>query len=286
MKTIKLLTLLALAFSTTITNAQTKCDVFHPVARGNLNEAKATISHILNNERITISDVATGTKIKYKEASVFDDRIELTFKKGGSRILFFSDIFGDKNIEFVACKEHRVFNAKSSADYYNDYIDNLAVINIYFSSDLEMNTFKVSSSTRELADALYFIQNQLNITRYDSLLTAFKPLVEHYLSLKVKPSLSEKQREYLIQAGVCNKQKDYEKAIALFNKAIESDQTSYPAAYFNIALISAQLQRYEAAIFNMKKYLLLEPDAPDARSSQDKIYEWKMMIQENSALTN
>jgi hypothetical protein len=29
----------------------------------------------------------------------------------------------------------------------------------------------------------------------------------------------------------------------------------------------------------MKKYLLLEPDASDARGAQDKIYEWEIMTQ-------
>lgn len=29
----------------------------------------------------------------------------------------------------------------------------------------------------------------------------------------------------------------------------------------------------------MKQYLLLEPEAKDARSAQDKIYEWELMIQ-------
>jgi hypothetical protein len=28
----------------------------------------------------------------------------------------------------------------------------------------------------------------------------------------------------------------------------------------------------------MKKYLLIEPDASDARSAQDKIYEWEIMM--------
>jgi hypothetical protein len=28
----------------------------------------------------------------------------------------------------------------------------------------------------------------------------------------------------------------------------------------------------------MKQYLTLEPDAKDARSAQDKIYEWELMM--------
>ncbi|HEY3389684.1 MAG TPA: hypothetical protein VGK38_08950, partial [Prolixibacteraceae bacterium] len=77
-----------------------------------------------------------------------------------------------------------------------------------------------------------------------------------------------------------NQQKAFEKAIEYYNKAIDLDQTAYPAAYSNIALLSAQLHRYDAAISSMKKYLLLQPDASDARGAQDKIYEWEIMLKQ------
>ena len=70
----------------------------------------------------------------------------------------------------------------------------------------------------------------------------------------------------------------YDKAIELYNKAIEVDQSAYPAGYSNLALLSAQINKFDAAIFYMKKYLLLEPEATDARSAQDKIYEWEAQI--------
>ena len=50
--------------------------------------------------------------------------------------------------------------------------------------------------------------------------------------------------------------------------------------YANLALLSAQLHQYNAAIYYMKKYLMLEPEAEDARSAQDKIYLWESMLQE------
>jgi len=56
------------------------------------------------------------------------------------------------------------------------------------------------------------------------------------------------------------------------------DQTAYPSAYSNLALLLAQIHMFDAAIYNMKKYLLLEPEAADARSAQDKIYEWKAQL--------
>lgn len=42
-----------------------------------------------------------------------------------------------------------------------------------------------------------------------------------------------------------------------------------------------ELKRYPSSIFYMKKYLMLVPDASDARSAQDKIYEWEEKISNN-----
>lgn len=88
----------------------------------------------------------------------------------------------------------------------------------------------------------------------------------------------EEQRKYVVQANALNRLKDYYGAIGLYLKAIDVDPVSYPGAYFNLALLNAQLRRYNAAVSYMKQYLLLVPDAKDARSAQDKIYEWEIMM--------
>ena len=67
---------------------------------------------------------------------------------------------------------------------------------------------------------------------------------------------------------------------------IERDPTCYPAAYYNLALLEGQMNLPFAAITYMKHYLLLVPDAPDARSAQDKIYEWELLMPESGAMTN
>ena len=90
--------------------------------------------------------------------------------------------------------------------------------------------------------------------------------------------MSEEQREFVVQANALNQRKDYARAIDLYLKAIDLDPVSYPGAYFNLALLSAQLKRYKQAISYMKQYLLLVPEAKDARSAQDKIYEWKILM--------
>jgi tetratricopeptide (TPR) repeat protein len=125
---------------------------------------------------------------------------------------------------------------------------------------------------KEMADALYFIQQQLNTKRYDTSLIAFKLFSEKYKALTVKPAMPEEQRKYIVKANLYNQQKEYEKPIEQYERAIEIDQIVYPAAYNNLALLFAQVHSYNTAIYYMKKYLLLEPESQDARAGQDKIY--------------
>ena len=49
------------------------------------------------------------------------------------------------------------------------------------------------------------------------------------------------------------------------------------AIRFNRALILEKCECYDEAIREMKRYMQLSPNAPDARKAQDKIYEWEGM---------
>lgn len=154
-------------------------------------------------------------------------------------------------------------------------------------------TFRFSSSetARDFAENMYYLllpyDKQLltfNQARAaDSILMAdsiqFSISAAKYRELQEKPAVTEEQRKCIVQANSMNEKKDYTNAIQLYRKVIEINPTSYPAAYFNLALISALTRDYRYAIYNMRKYLLLVPDAPDARAAQDKIYEWEFEIE-------
>lgn len=90
--------------------------------------------------------------------------------------------------------------------------------------------------------------------------------------------ITEEQRKYIVQANAANEKKDYANAMLLYRKAIEVNLYSYPDAYFNMALIFANLEHYYQAAYIMRAYLILKPDAEDARKAQDKIYEWELNI--------
>lgn len=128
-----------------------------------------------------------------------------------------------------------------------------------------------------VGEELKFIQQALRKAQQDDLLKSFQPLVEQYRAMQTKPQVTEEQRKFIVQANIMTQKKDYTKAIEFYAKALEVNPFSFPAAHYNMALISAQQGRYSAAVTSMKKYLMLLPEAEDARTAQDKIYEWEAL---------
>ncbi len=139
--------------------------------------------------------------------------------------------------------------------------------------------FKKEKVAKNFADLLCTIQKIIfePTEEEQNQLIEFKPLALKYRELTIKPEMPEEQRKYVVQANTLTNMKDYKGAIAIYLKAVKIDPVSYPGAYTNLALLSAQLKRYDDAISYMEKYLMLVPDASDARGAQDKIYEWEIM---------
>jgi tetratricopeptide (TPR) repeat protein len=137
---------------------------------------------------------------------------------------------------------------------------------------------------KKIADDLYLIQQTLNnlAKKQRQELARFEAVAAKYRSLPIKPQVSEEQRRLVVQANSQTQQKQYLDAIVLYEKTIALDPISYPAAYFNLALLLAQEKAFNSAIYQMKHYLMLVPEAKDARSAQDKIYEWEGQIQETA----
>ncbi len=148
---------------------------------------------------------------------------------------------------------------------------------IYLGDEIVIYMDNAWDVSQRVADDLYFIQQ--NYQKYmDDQSALFEKQTNQYRSLAIKPEVSEELRRYIVQANAANQNKEYGAAIRQYQKAVELDPVSYPEAYFNLALLSAQGKRYKSAIHYMKQYLALVPDATDARSAQDKMYEWEFML--------
>ncbi|MBN2419865.1 MAG: tetratricopeptide repeat protein [Deltaproteobacteria bacterium] len=140
--------------------------------------------------------------------------------------------------------------------------------------------FKKEKVAKKFADMLCAVQKFINEPTEEEIKqdAEFKALASKYRELSIKPEMSEEQRKYIVQANTLTKMKDYEGAIEIYLEAIKIDPVSYPGAYSNLGLLSAQLKLYDEAISYMEKYLMLAPDAEDARGAQDKIYEWEILM--------
>ncbi|HUR67085.1 MAG TPA: tetratricopeptide repeat protein [Chitinophagaceae bacterium] len=138
--------------------------------------------------------------------------------------------------------------------------------NYIFDEDFEL--------CKQIVNALFIIKTKDQYAADQQELESFKPIAQQYKSLLIKPDLKEETRRFIVQATTATEEKRYNDAIDLLEKAITVDP-AYPQAHFNRALLWAQVTIYGAAILEMKKYLMLVPDAADARASQDKIYEWE-----------
>jgi peptidylprolyl isomerase len=106
----------------------------------------------------------------------------------------------------------------------------------------------------------------------------FDEVVRTYRAAAKKPVLPEDAHKFKVQAESAVREKQFDEAIGLYAQALKVAPW-WPAGHFNRALLLAETDAYADAIAEMKRYLLLVPDASDARAAQDKVYEWERKAQ-------
>ena len=133
-----------------------------------------------------------------------------------------------------------------------------------------------SFSNDEIVNALYVLkQNAIkDIAEYDSSFTV--SLADYRKKAASNATLPEEANKYKVQAEGAVRDKEFDDAADLYAAALKIAPW-WPAGHFNRALLLGETGDYEMAKREMKHYLLLVPDAPNARAAQDKIYEWERL---------
>ena len=90
----------------------------------------------------------------------------------------------------------------------------------------------------------------------------------------IKFVFSEDARKYKVQAEGAVRDKKFNDAANLYGEALKVAPW-WPEGHFNRALVLSETGDYDTAMREMKHYLQLAPDAPNARAAQDKIYDWE-----------
>jgi tetratricopeptide (TPR) repeat protein len=153
-------------------------------------------------------------------------------------------------------------NCNSCKGKYKKYMD---------CTDKQHDTLRVFSRYFNLAQ-------KIQIASLPTVLEKFKDSISKFNYTFQRPTFTEEQRALAVQANYLTENKDLYGAIAKFDLCNKLNPYSFPEVYFNLALLFSKIGNFHFAILNMKKYLALKPDAEDARSAQDKIYEWELRI--------
>lgn len=257
-----------------LVNAEDWDEVYYPyhfAKNTDITTLNSEISKLLAEIYVDYDDKIKGFK-KPTKIVAYNDRIE--FKAGKELLTFkyYEDLL-NCNIKVYINYTRRASDRTVLKSGYAHIL--VGKFHFYKDDDIK----KGVQNMKDISEILLNLQYNLNIPRFDSLLKEFEPIAAKYQRLAVKPAVSEQLRELIVKANLLTESKLYERAIEEFERAVETDPTSYPDAYSNMAILSARIKRYDKAIFNMKKYLMLVPEAEDARSSQDKIYQWKLMLE-------
>lgn len=95
----------------------------------------------------------------------------------------------------------------------------------------------------------------------------------------VNPELPEAARRFKVQAEDAVREKKFDDASDLYKQALNISPL-WPEGHFNRALVLGETGSYDSAVREMKRYLLLAPNASNARAAQDKIYVWERKADE------
>ena len=103
---------------------------------------------------------------------------------------------------------------------------------------------------------------------------AFQDVVVSLRSAATKPTIPENARMYKLQAEDAIRNKEFEEAAYRYSEALKVAPW-FAQAHFNRALVLGEINEFGFAVKEMKRYLALVPDAPDASAAQKQIYIWQ-----------
>ncbi len=104
--------------------------------------------------------------------------------------------------------------------------------------------------------------------------TDFQQKAAAWRALPVKPALSENVRRERVLAENAFREKQLSSAVDHYEAGLKMNPL-WPEGQFNAALLYAELEDYNKAVWHMRAYLELVPDAPDAEGARDQLIIWQ-----------
>ncbi len=110
----------------------------------------------------------------------------------------------------------------------------------------------------------------------------FQQKAAAWRALAVKPAISEEVRMHRLLAEHAVAEKQFSAAVEEYEAGLGINPT-WPEGHFNAALLSAELGYYSEAIWHMRAYLELLPNAPDAQDARDQMLLWQGELKQQAS---
>jgi hypothetical protein len=102
----------------------------------------------------------------------------------------------------------------------------------------------------------------------------FSPAAAAWRTLSPKPPISEAVRAQRLLAETAINERKLPQALVHYERGVEIDPL-WPEGRFNAGYVAAELEYYGEAVEQMRAYLELAPNAPDAQDARDNIAIWQ-----------
>lgn len=147
--------------------------------------------------------------------------------------------------------------------------------------------YKGHKESERFASALQYLSNEARHktqAEADADWAHFQEQLIPWRQANPKPPMPGAAQEHQILAEYAFKEKNTEKAMLEYNKALNIFST-WPDGQFNLATLCGEEKHYQCAILHMKEYLELSPDSPDAQVAKDSMIIWKDKLSDFEAAT-
>lgn len=108
----------------------------------------------------------------------------------------------------------------------------------------------------------------------DRIFVKFQQKAAAWRALPAKPPISDDVNKHWLLAEDELKEKHFDAALREYEAALEIEPL-WPLGQFNAAMLSGELKNYDDAVWHMRCYLELTPNAPDAKDAHDQMLLWQ-----------
>jgi tetratricopeptide (TPR) repeat protein len=139
--------------------------------------------------------------------------------------------------------------------------------------------FETDTYAMQFIDAILTLKAAAQGDDDGSSFVAFSEKAKVWLATTPKAEMSDEARTYRLLAEDAFKRQDIAAALEAYGDALDL-YPMWPEGHYNAALLAAEIKDYGLAADHMRRYLVLAPNAKDARAAKDKLLLWQHKAKE------